>query len=71
MRAMLARGGLLLAPRNASTLESVVMAIVHMPRGAEILIAENLNTDLESPYRNKRDKAITEVMTMEGIKDTM
>ena len=36
-----------LVPRNASTLESVVMAIDHRSRGSELLVARDFNTDLE------------------------
>ena len=60
-----------LAPRDASTLESIVAAIVHRPRGAELLIVCDFYTYLESTDSNERDEAITEEMAMEGLKDMM
>ena len=38
--------GCYFAPRNNSTLESVVTAIVHRPRGVELLIFGDFNADL-------------------------
>ena len=57
--------------RNASTLESVVVAIGHWPRGMDILVSRNLNTELESLDVNEHDKAITAATTMEGLADTV
>ena len=58
-----------LAPHNASTLDSVVAAIGHMPRSAERLIVCDLNTYLESTDGNECDEAIAAEMEMEGLKD--
>ena len=54
--------GCYLALRNASTLERVVVAIGHRSIGAELLVSGYFNTDLELPYGNERDEAISKVM---------
>ena len=54
-------------PHGASTLESAIAATVHIPRGADILVVGDYNTDLESTDGNKRNKAIAEAMETEGI----
>ena len=61
--------GCYLTLRDASTLEIVVVEISHRPRGAEILVAVNLNTDLESMGNNERGEAIEAAMSMEGLED--
>ena len=61
--------GFYLALRYASTLESMVTDICHRPRGAELLVGGNYNTEFESPNGNKPDEEITEVMPMEGLGD--
>ena len=52
-----------LVSRNASTLESIVTAINHRPRSAELLVVGDFNTALESPYCNKYAEVITVAMT--------
>ena len=60
--------GCYLPPHSASALESITAEIGHMPRGAEILIDGDFNTNLESPDGNKSNKVITE--SMEELEDT-
>ena len=60
-----------LVMRDALSLESVVVAIVRRPRGTELLFAFNFSTDLESPDKNKRDKAISSMMPTEGLDDKL
>ena len=61
--------GCCLMPRDASTLESISVAIGHRTRGSEILVASNFNIDLESPDGNKCNKAIVEAIAIDGIED--
>ena len=53
--------------RDASTLDRIVAETGHRYRGTEILVAGDFNTDLESPYGNKRDKAISAAMATKGL----
>ena len=55
--------------RNVSNPESAVAAIVHRPRGTELLVARNFNTDLESLDEKKCDEAIKAGMSTEGLED--
>ena len=59
--------GFYVAPRDASTLDNVIAAIGHQPRGTEILLAGDFNTVLELPDGNKRDKATVAFMVKEGL----
>ena len=61
--------GCYLAPCDASTLDSVVAAIVRHIRGTELLVAVNFNTNLELLDNNERDKAVAAVMETEGMED--
>ena len=58
--------GCYLAPHATYTLERVIAAINHRNRVTEILLKGNFNVDLESPDRNKHNKAIKSDMAMEG-----
>ena len=51
-----------LAPRDASTLESVILAIRQQPRGKELLVTVDFNTDMEFSDGHKRKKEISAVM---------
>ena len=57
--------GCYLVPQNASTLEIVVVAIGHRLRGAEILVAGDFNTNLESMDSKKSNKVIAATMETE------
>ena len=59
--------GCYLAPRYASTLERVVAAIGQQPRGTELFVAGDFNTDLESPGGHECNEAISEYMAIEGL----
>ena len=58
-----------LTQHDVSTLERVVAAIVHQPRGTDLLVASDLNADLESLDGNKRDESISSAMAMEVLED--
>ena len=60
--------GCYLELRNAYNLESVVAAIGHGPRGVELLVSSDLNTDLEFLYGNEHDEAIEAAMATEELK---
>ena len=63
--------GLYLALCNAYTLETTVADIGHWPRGTELLVVGDFNTDMEFLDGNKCDEAIVAVMETEGLKGTM
>ena len=56
-------------PRDASTLEIVVAEIGQRPRGTELLVAGNFNTDMELPDRLKRNELIAKAIATEGLED--
>ena len=59
--------GCYVAPHDASTLDIVVTAIDHRPRGTELLVAGDFNTYLESLYVNGRGEVITIAMATEEL----
>ena len=61
--------GSYLATSDASTLETVVAAIGHRPRGTELRVAINFNTYLELMDGKECDAAITAVIATEGLED--
>ena len=61
--------GCYLATRNASTVERVAVPINHGPIGAELLVADDFNTYLESTDGNEHDKTIMAEMKIEGLDD--
>ena len=56
-----------LALRNYSTLECIVAAIDQWPRGMDILVAGNFNTDMESLDGHKGNELIAVVMAIEVL----
>ena len=63
--------GCYLAPSTDLNLKSVIAEVGHSPRSAELLIAVDFNTDLESLDRNKCNKAIVASMSMVRLEDMM
>ena len=59
--------GCYLGPDNTSMLESVVVALKECPRGAELLVAGDLNIQLAEPEGDRRGEYITEAMAMVGL----
>ena len=58
-----------LAPYNNFTIESVAEALKEHPRGAELLVAGDLNINLSEPEGYWRNEDIAEALTTAGIKD--
>ena len=59
--------GFYIAPRNASTIEDVAVAIRDQPYGAELLVAGNLNSNLAETECTLRVEAITDEITEAGL----
>ena len=57
--------GLYLAPDDTSSIESVLAALKERPRGAELLVAGNLNVKLLEPG----EEYIAAVLVTEGLED--
>ena len=54
----------------ASTIESVVEAIIQRPQGAALLAADNFNADLTKTEGNARDEEIALSLSTAGLEDT-
>ena len=50
--------GCYLAPDDTSTIERVVEALRDQPKGAELMVAGDLNTKLTAPERDRREEDI-------------
>ena len=58
-----------LAPDNTSTIESVVAALKDRPKGTALVVAGDLNTELEDPENDRRGMEIAAAMTAAGMED--
>ena len=63
--------GCYLAPDDASTIESIVSAIVQRPRGAALPVADGFNAELADPEENRREEEIAAAMATAALKDTV
>ena len=61
--------GCYLALDNTLTIESVVAALKERPRGAELLVAGDLNVNLSDPEGDRRGEGFAGAMETEGIED--
>ena len=61
--------GCYLAPDDTETIERVVTALGDRPKGTALVVAGDLNTDLEDLESNRRGTDIVAVMTAEGVED--
>ena len=61
--------GCYLSPDDTSTIESVVAALKERPWGAELLVAGDLNINMEDPEVDWREQYITAALTTAGIED--
>ena len=59
--------GCYLAPDDTSTIESIVAALKDQPRGAEMLVAGDLNVNLSEPEGDRRGEEISAELTTEGL----
>ena len=58
-----------LAPDNTLTIERVVAAIKDRPKGTPLVVAGDLNTELEDPDNDWRGTEIVAAMTAVGVED--
>ena len=63
--------GCYLAPDDTSTIERVVAAIRDRPKGTALVVAGDLNTDLEDSENDRRGTEIAAAMTAAGVEDMM
>ena len=63
--------GCYLAPENTSTIERVVAVLGDRPKGTALVVAGELNTDLEDTDNYWRGTEIAAAMTAAGVEDMM
>ena len=61
--------GCYLAPNNTSTIERVVEALRESPKGAELLVAGDLNINSAAPEGDRREEDIAATFATEGLED--
>ena len=61
--------GCYLAPDNTSTIERVVEALRESPKGAELLVAGDLNINFAEPEGNRREEDIAATLVTEVMED--
>ena len=61
--------GYYLAPGDGTTIRDVEAEMGEQPRGAELIVAGDLNADLERTGGRGRDKDITAVVATAGLED--
>ena len=61
--------GCYLAPEDTSRIESVVSALKERPRGSELLVAVDFNTNLEDPEGYRRGEDIAAALATDGLED--
>ena len=63
--------GCYIAPDDTSTIERVVAVLMDRPKGTALVVAGNLNTNLEDAVNYQRGTEITAAMTEAGVEDMM
>ena len=61
--------GCYLSPDNTSTIERVVEALMERPKGAELLVAGDLNINFAEPEGDWREEYIAATLVTEGLED--
>ena len=61
--------GCYLAPDDTSTIERVVKALRDRPKGAELLVVGDLNTNLAAPEGDRREEDIAATIVTEGLEN--
>ena len=61
--------GCYLAPNDTSTIERVVEALGEGPKGAELMVAGDMNVNLAEPEDDRRDEDIAATLATEGLED--
>ena len=60
-----------LSPDDTSTIESFVAALKERPWGAELLVAGDLNINLEEPEGNWKEEETAEVLMTAGLEEML
>ena len=58
-----------LDPDNTSKIESVAEALWERPKGAELLVAGDLNINFAAPEVDRREEDIAATFATEGLED--
>ena len=61
--------GCYLAPDDTSAIEKVVEALRERPKGAELLVAEDLNINFAAPEVDRREENIAAIFATEELED--
>ena len=61
--------GVYITPEETETMERVVEAIQKKPRGAELMVAGNLNADIAAPEGDRRAENIATDLATAGLED--
>ena len=61
--------GCYLAPNNTETIKRVVTTLGDRPKGTALIVAGDLNTDLEESESDRRGTEIAAAMTEVGVED--
>ena len=57
------------SPNDTSTIERVVEALREHPKGAELLVAGDLNINFAAPEGDRREEDIAATFATEGLED--
>ena len=63
--------GCYLAPGDGATIRDVEVALSEWPRETDMIVAGDLNVDLERPGGRGRDEEITAVVATAGLEDLL
>ena len=63
--------GCYLSPDDTSTIERVVQALRKRPKGAELLVAGDMNANLADPERDRRGDDIAEALATEILEEIL
>ena len=63
--------GCYLAPDETSTIERVIKVLKECAKGAELLVAGDMNTNLAAPVGNRKGEDIASALTTEGLEDIL
>ena len=61
--------GCYLAPNDTSTIERAVEALREQPKGADLLVAGDLNINIAAPEGDLREEDIATTIATEGLED--
>ena len=61
--------GCYLAPDETSTIERVIKVLKECAKGAELLVAGDMNTNLAAPVGDRKGEDIASALATEGLED--